>query len=147
MSWLHFSKLERLRRNRELRRDTAERARKEADANVFMIANAVGEALHSAADEARTFESYFGEPMPGHVALALKLETRLWERLRDAVKNANAHAMDEHQYDAWKEAIRAYLLLVINLLHAEEEMLTSCLVQHYVEIVHAIEADEARLTI
>ena len=147
MSWFHFSKLERLRRHRELRRDAAEHARSEADKNVFMIATTVDDALRSANDEARTFESYFGEPMPSHVANALRLEMRLWERLRDAVKNAHAHAMDEHQYDAWKDDVRAYLLLVINLLHAEEEMLTSCLVEHYAAIIHAIEADEARLTI
>ena len=46
-----------------------------------------------------------------------------------------------------EENVRAILLSLINLLHAEEEMLTSCVVRHYVTIIQGIQADAARVTL
>ncbi|MGK2858159.1 MAG: hypothetical protein ACSLFQ_13230 [Thermoanaerobaculia bacterium] len=146
MSWFHFNKQERLRRNREIRRETAEDARKEAAENPWMIGRQVTDVLKRACDEERTFEEYLGEPMPQHLHAALQLEIALWRRILLALEKADTKNMDEHKYTALHDNIRALLLCLINLLHAEEEMLTSCLVRHYTQIIQTIQAEAARVT-
>lgn len=147
MSWFHFTKLERLKRNREIRREHADAARKEAADNVFTIQRTIKDALKLAHDEEKTFPDYFGEQMPDHVASALRLEIALWQHLEEAIETADVKKMSEADYDQWKERIRSFLLHIVNLLHAEEEMVTSCLVRHYINIIHAIQAEVARVTI
>lgn len=147
MSWFHFNKQERLRRNREIRRDYAEDARKEAADNPFIINRTVEEALKLAGDEERTFEDYLGEPMPPHVESALRLEIVLWRRIQAALEHADTKNMDDAKYKVFTENVRTILLCLINLLHAEEEMLTSCLVRHYTGIIKAVQAESARVTL
>jgi len=147
MSWFHFSKQERVQRNREARRELAEHARKEAADNPWMIGRTVTDALKLAGDEERTFEDYFGEPMPSHVQAALRLEIVLWRRIQAALERADTKNMDEKKYAQLRDGIRAILLCLINLLHAEEEMLQSCLVRHYMQIIQSVQADSARVTL
>src|SRR4051812_25823689 len=95
MSWFHFSKQERVQRNRQIRRETAEEARKEAADNPWMIGRQIADSLKIAGDEERTFEEYFGEPLPPHVQSALRLEIVLWRRIQVALEKADMKNMDE----------------------------------------------------
>jgi hypothetical protein len=147
MSWFHFTKQERLKRHRQIRREHAETCRKEASENAFLIQRTVDDALKLAIEEERTFIDYFGEPMPPQVESALRLEIVLWRRLQEGVQRAHGIRMDEKAYDAFTESVRALLMTLINLLHAEEEMVTSCLVRHYVAIIKVIQAESARVTL
>lgn len=147
MAWFHFTKQDRLKRNREIRCEYAEACRKEATENVFMIGRTVNEAFKLASEEERLFSDYFGEAMPQHLQMALHLEILLWRRIQAALERANASKMDEKTYKTLEENVRAILLALVNLLHAEEEMLTSCLVRHYVTIIQSIQADAARVTL
>lgn len=147
MTWFHFTKQQRIKRNREVRREYAEQCRKEATENVFTIGRTVTDAFKLASDEDRLFADYFGEPMPQHVQMALHLEIVLWRRIQTALERANAAKMDDAGYKTLEENIRSILLALINLLHAEEEMLTTCLVRHYVTIIQAVQADAARVTL
>lgn len=147
MSLFHFSKQERVARNRQIRRENAEDSRKEAADNPFMIGRNVTDALKLACEEERTFEDYLGEPMPPHVQAALRLEIVLWRRLQASLERADTKNMDEQKYNVFRDGIRTILLALINLLHAEEEMLKSCLVRHYAEIIRSVQADAARVTL
>src|SRR4051812_13713822 len=98
MSWFHFSKQERVQRNREARRELAEHARKEAADNPWMVGRTVTDALKLAGDEERTLEDYFGEPMPSHMQAALRLELVLWRRIQAALERADTKNMDEKKY-------------------------------------------------
>ena len=147
MTWFHYTKQERIKHNREVRREYAEQCRKEAADNVFMIGRTVNEAFKLASEEERLFADYFGEPMPQHLQMALHLEIVLWRRIQAALERANAAKMDDATYHSLAENTRAVLLALINLLHAEEEMLTSCLVRHYITIIQNIQAEAARATL
>jgi len=147
MAWFHFTKQDRVKRNREVRREYAEHSRKEASENVFTIGRTIAEAFKLASDEENLFADYFGEPMPQHLQMALHLEIVLWRRIQAALERANAAKMDDTTYKHLEENIRVILLSLVNLLHAEEEMLTSCLVRHYVTIIQAIQADTARVSL
>jgi len=147
MGWFHYTKQERLRRNRELRREQAEHARKEAQDNVFTISPIVKEALRDAGEEERLFQDYFGEAMPNHVQMAVRLEIILWRRIQASLERIEPAHMDEQQFAAFVENVRSILMHLIDLLHAEEEMLTSCLVRHYLTIIQAVQADAARVTL
>jgi hypothetical protein len=147
MSWFHFSKQDRLRRNREIRRETAEHARKEANDNPWIIGRDVADMLKHAAEEEHTFEDYLGEPMPPHVAAALRLEIVLWRRIQVALEKTDTKNMSDTAYANLRDGTRALLLCLVNLLHAEEEMLASCLVKHYDAITRAVQAESARVTL
>lgn len=147
MSWFHFNKQDRIRRNREIRREYAEDAYKEAKDNPFIIARTVADAMKIATDEEHTFQAYLGEPMPNHVQMALHLEVILWRRIQAGLERVDTKNMDEKSYAVFRDKVRALLLSLINLLHAEEEMMTSCLVRHYITIVQAVQAESARVTL
>jgi len=147
MTWFHFSKQERLQRNRQIRREQAENSRKEAADNPWIIGRTVAEALKLACEEERTFDDYFGEPIPPHVQAGLRLEIVLWRRIQTALERTDTKNMDEKKYAVFRDGIRTLLLALINLLHAEEEMLKSCLVRHYTQIIQAVQADAARVTL
>lgn len=147
MSWFHFTKQERLQRNREIRGEAAERARAEARDNPWIIQRAVADNLKLAIEEERLFADYFGEPMPDHLAKAIHFEILLWRRLQAGIEAADAHTMDDAAYARFRDAVCTLLLQLMNLLHAETEMVTSCLVRHYLELLRAIQAETARVTL
>ena len=148
MSWFHFTKQERLRRNRTIRRELAEQARKHAGDNPYEIRRQVDEALGLAVDEERTFIDYFGEQMPTQVEMSLRLEMILWRRLQAGLeREMKQERINDAQYQQFMQGVRALLMTLINLLHAEEEMVTSCLVQHYIKIAKDLQAESARVTL
>src|SRR5690349_14293929 len=110
MTWFHFTKTDRIKRNREVRRELAEACRKEATENVFIIGRTVNQAFKLAGEEERLFADYFGEPMPQHLQMALHLEILLWRRIQAALERTNAAKMDDSAYKTLEENIRAVLL-------------------------------------
>ena len=145
MSWFHFTKQERLQRNRQIRREYAETAKKHANDNIFLIPHEIEPALKIALDEERTFEEYFREQLPAHLKLALDAEIALWKRLHEHVDAARAAKLSEADYDRLKDSFRTYLVVLIDLLHMEEEMVTSCLQKHYVDLTRALQARAAEV--
>jgi hypothetical protein len=145
MSWFHFTKQERLQRNRQIRREYAENAKKHTGDNIFLIPHEIEPALKIALDEERTFEEYFREPLPVHLKLALDAEVALWKRLQEQVDHARAATLSEADYDRLKDSFRSYLVVLIDLLHLEEEMIMSCLQRHYVEQTRALQARAAEV--
>jgi hypothetical protein len=135
MSWFHFTKQERLQRNRQIRREHAETAKKHAGDNIYLIPHEIEPALKIALDEERTFEEYFGEQLPAHMKEALNAEIALWQRLAKAIDASRGRNIGEPEYQQLAAAIREFLIPLIDLLHAEEEMITSCLQVHYTRIV------------
>jgi hemerythrin superfamily protein len=143
MSWFHFTKQERLRRNREQRRELAETAKKHAAENIFLIPHDIAPALTAAMDEERTFEEYFREKMPAHLRQALDLEISFWQHLNKKIDDVRADHLTDSDYDKIKDAVRSFLVVLIDVLHAEEEMLTSCLQQHYLDLLQTLQARAA----
>ena len=89
MSWFHFTKQERMQRNRQARREHAEKAKKLAGENLFLITHEIEPALKAALDDERTFEEYFREQMPTHMKAALNLEISFWQYLKEKVDDAH----------------------------------------------------------
>jgi hemerythrin superfamily protein len=147
MSWFHYTKQERLKRDRELRRELAETAKKHTADNIFLIPHDIAPALTAALDEERTFEESFREKMPSHLRKALDLEISFWQHLNEKIDNVRAEHLTDSDYDKLKDAVRSFLVVLIDLLHAEEEMLTSCLQQHYLDLLHQLQARAADVSL
>jgi|GEM_PF-1224408 len=139
MSWFHYTKGERFKRNRELRREHAETAKKHTGDNIYLIPHEIEPALKGALDEERTFEEYFGEQLPAHMKEALSIEIALWQRLAKAIDATQGSNISEPEYQKLAAAIREFLIPLIDLLHAQEEMITSCLQVHYVRIIRELQ--------
>jgi len=133
MSWFHYTKHERLQRRRLARLDIAERAINEVSTNWYMVRGIVEPCIGAAVEDAHVFEEYFDEPMPAHLRHALQVEVELWQRLILAITNAKD--LTEEEYDTYESRVRAFLAAMIDLLQAEQEMITSCLVRYYEHIV------------
>lgn len=139
MSWFHYTKLERLQRNRSMRRECAEQAYKDAGENIFTLPDLIKDAHRNARDEERMFEAWFHEPMPKHMREALDLEVSFWQQLDSMITKAKNERLTETDYETVKDHVRDFTMVLIDLLHAEEEMVTSCLQQHYLELLHDLE--------
>ena len=133
MTWFHYTKHERLKRRRQARMEAAERAIKETSTNWYTVPGIIEPCIGDAVEEAHVFEEYFGEPMPSHVRYALKVEVELWQRLILAIKNKKD--ITEEEYIKYGARLRAFLNAMIDLLQAEQEMITSCLVRYYEDII------------
>jgi len=145
MSWFHYTKLERLKRNREIRCACAEQVRKTASENIFLLPDLVKDAVRSATDEDRMFEASFGEPLPQQLATALRAELTMWEHINQAVLHAHKQQLSESDYDHLRDRIIEYSMILVDVLHAEEEMVTSCLVRHYLTVIDALADKAARV--
>ena len=132
MSWFHYTKHERLQRRRQTRMEAAEQAIRETSTNWYMVPGIVEPCIGAAVEEAHVFEEYFGEPMPPHLRHALQVEVELWQRLILAIKNTKN--ITEEEYIKYGDRVRAFLTAMIDLLQAEQEMITSCLVRYYEHI-------------
>lgn len=135
MSWFHHTKQEWLQRSHAARREHAEEAKKHTSDNIFMIPHEIAPALNIANDEEQTFEEYFGEKMPSHVLKALDMEISLWQHLDERIADINPGHLGDAEYERHAKAIRMFLVIIVDLLHAEDEMLGSCLQQHYLDIL------------
>lgn len=109
-------------------------AQRAAADNVYMVEHVVKRVLPLARDEAREFSDAFGEPMPYHLRRSLEAEIDMWERLGIGLETLAHTQITEHALDAYTGRVRSYLTCQADLLRMEQEMVTSCLVQHYDEV-------------
>jgi hypothetical protein len=116
---------------RAARAECAAEAARLAAHNVYTIEPMLERAVTHARAEERTFELRLHESMPPHVVRALEQEIELWERLQHSLKDFWQAEPSSADLDAYTANVLQYLSYQRDFLYAEEEMLTSCLVQHY----------------
>ena len=133
MSWFHYTKHERLQRRRQVRLEAAEQAIRETSTNWYLVPGIVEPCIGAAVEEAHVFEEYFGEPMPAHLRHGLQVEVELWQRLILTIKKTKN--ITEEEYITYGDRVRAFLTAMVDLLQAEQEMITSCLVRYYEHII------------
>jgi hypothetical protein len=143
MSWFHFTKQERLKAEIAARRDTAEHVRKSIRRKDFyaLSPRLFEEVIHDATELPYTFEEYFQEAAPQQLRKAADLEVQLWTHLRDA---HNSKQFGDREYEHLLTRTGLIVTALIDLLHAEEEMTSSPLVAHYLQVIDAVRKYAAR---
>lgn len=136
MTWLHFTNTERFQRDCEIRRELAEAARRALERDTSAVVT-VRDGFELAAASAREFERLFNEPLPQQLDLARKLELTLWRRVQVALEKPPNNAL--------RARLSKLLLILTNVLHAQEEMMTNCLTTHYVRTIQALHAEAASI--
>lgn len=134
MAWFHFTKQERLAASIAARRETAEVVRQHLRRREFYALNprTIDEALADASLLPETFEEYFAEAAPQHFRKATDLEVHLWSTLRDGRNTKN---FDDDSYEQLQTKMTFVITALIDLLTMEEEMTTSPLVAHYLQLI------------
>jgi hypothetical protein len=102
--------------------------------NVYLVEHLVTRILPLVRDEAREFTATFGEPLPQHMRLSLEAEISMWEQLQTGLKTLARTEIAEGMLDAYTRRVCSYLGCQEDLLRMEQEMVTSCLVQHYDDV-------------
>lgn len=137
MAYFTTNKLLELAARRSVRTEYVRAGQRALD-NIYAIEHIVRPALPLAREEQRDFRDTFGEPMPHHLRYALEAEITLWERLHQGLTTLRERTATDQLIDDYTRRVRSYLACQRDLLTMEEEMLTSCLVQHYEEQRDAI---------
>jgi hypothetical protein len=143
MAYFTREKLTQLAEARSARSASVREAQHAATDNVYLVEHVVKRALPLTRDEERAFADAFGEPMPYHLRRSLEAEIDMWERLEVGLSTLAHTHVTEHGLDAYTTRVRSYLACHADLLRMEEEMVTSCLVQHYDHQREAILASAA----
>jgi hypothetical protein len=132
--WFHFTKQERLKASIALRREQAEVVRRHLRRREFYALNPrlLDEALSDATELSETFEEYFHEAAPLHFRKATDLEVHLWSTLRDG---RNTKDYSDDAYEQLQLRMTFVVTALIDLLTAEEEMTSSPLVAHYLQVI------------
>lgn len=139
MSWFHHTKLERFRSERHERLALAQRIQSSTYREEFLTQQrTIDEAISAASTDRRSFEAAFGERLPSHMERLLNLESSIWLHLRALLRERYT----EEQYRTLTAALHPYLNTLIDVLHALEESVTSCLSAHYNEVCNHLTAQE-----
>jgi len=135
--WFHLTKQERLKANIAARREQAEVVRRHLRRREFYALNPrlLDEALSDATELPETFEEYFHEAAPQQFRKATDLEVRLWSNLRDG---RNTKDYSEAAYEQLQLRMTFVVTALIDLLTAEEEMTSSPLVAHYLQVIDSL---------
>jgi len=142
--WFHTNKVARITQRRHDRLVFAEELTNSIARLEFYATNRrrLDDVVQSAKHEDELYEEYLGEPMPEHMRRAITLELSFWLTLHELLARP---AVTEDAYPALCRKLRPYLGLLVDLLHAEEEMMTSPLTRHYHDLTAAITADAVRV--
>jgi hypothetical protein len=139
MSWFHKSKQERLVAAIRLRREQAEIVRKHIRRREFYVLSprVLDDAINEAKELPDVFEEEFQEAAPQHLRRAAELETQFWTALREA-RDTNDYTDDA--YEKLNVRLSFIVAALIDLLTAEEEMITSPLVAHFLQLLDKLRA-------
>ena len=139
MPWFHHTKLDHLAQGRRERRAFAQAVHNLIVREEFYSTNihTIEETIRAAKREDDLYAEYVGERMPDHMVQALTVELGIWMTLHDLLFNA---PVPEEQYPALCRKLRPYVAVLIDLLFAEEEMMTSPLTEHYRYLVDELHA-------
>lgn len=142
------AKLGRLAAHRQRREALAEKARSRAQPDsLFSIANIITSALTDAAQERRAFREDFGTDFPVHLEYALQTETDAWDRLEGGIILFQEADATPAEIATYASNVRRYLTYQRDLLATEQEMVYSCLSQHYVDRVDDLRAYLAEVSL
>jgi hypothetical protein len=131
MAYFITEKLSQLAEARGDRATIVARAQRLAADNVYLLERIVKDTLPLVRDEAQEFADRFDEPLPGHVQRALDAEISMWERLEEGLTNLREETPTSEELDNYARRVRSYLCWHHDLILLEQDMVTSCLVQHY----------------
>jgi hypothetical protein len=118
-------------------------AQRAAADNVYLVQHVIKRALPLAREEARSFADTFSEPLPYHLRRSLDAEIDMWERLTVGLETLAHTQVTEHALDEYTRRVRSYLACQEDFLRLQQEMVRSCLVQHYDELRERILATAA----
>jgi hypothetical protein len=133
MAYFIKEKLARLAADRGDRAAIVARAQRLAADNVYLLERIVNDTLPLVREEAREFADLFDESLPAHVQRALTAEISMWERLEEGLTNLKEARPTSRELDNYATRVRSYLSWHHDLILLEQDMITSCLVEHYDE--------------
>jgi hypothetical protein len=139
MAWFHPTKLDHITQGRRARRVFAQDVRNLIVREEFYTTNirTIEETIRAAKREDELYAEYLGERMPEHMVKALTVEIGIWMTLHDLLFKP---PVSEEAYPALCRKLRPYIAVLIDLLLAEEEMMTSPLTQHYLYLIDELHA-------
>lgn len=120
------------------RAEYVRQAQRATSENIYTLEQIITTALPQACQQLEEFEDYVGEPMPAHLHDAITTEIRCWKRLEDSLRDYRASDPNEHDAIIYAKHVRQFLSIQHDLVELTEELLNSCLVEHYTKTLAAL---------
>ena len=120
-------------------------AQRATSENIYTLERIINTALPLAHRQLAEFEDYLGEPMPRHLHEAITTEIMFWERLQESLLDYHEAEPNGHDEVIYARSVRQFLVLHHDLLQLTQELVNSCLVEHYTKTMDALRAAAARV--
>lgn len=121
-----------------VRAEYVEHAQRATSENIYSLERIISTALPLAYRQIAEFEDYLGEPMPSHLHDALLTEIGFWERLRESLADYREAEPNSHDEALYAKNVRQFLALHRDVVMLAEEIVTSCLSEHYTKTLDAL---------
>jgi hypothetical protein len=121
-----------------VRADYALQAQRATSENIYTLERIIERALPLAEEQLATFPDYFGEPAPAHLHAAVSTEIELWRDLQESLQVYAASEPNESDAARYAANVRQFLSAQLDLLQMTEELVHSCLVDHYLAMTRAL---------
>lgn len=141
------AKLAQFRTRRTVRRQTTEEARRRVSSGSLGIEQLLAANRRSATDDPAAFADYFCEDLPSHLHQVLSLELLMLDTLEEGIAVFHVSDPTDRDYRDYCGSVRQYLVHYIDLLRAQEEMPTSCLVDHYTALAQRLYAASKQVSL
>lgn len=140
MTYFVPEKLARIAATISVRAEYVEHAQRATSENIYSLERIINTALPLAYRQIAEFEDYLGEPMPPHLHDALSTEIGFWERLQESFADYREAEPNSHDEALYTKNVRQFLALHHDVVTLAEEIVTSCLVDHYTKALEALRA-------
>lgn len=131
MAYFTNRKLARLSATVAVRADYIEQAQRATNENIYTLERIIHQALPLAYRQVEEFEDYTGEAMPCHLHEAITTEIQFWEYLQASLADYKEAEPNDHDAVTYAKNVRQFLRVQLDLVHLTEELINSCLVDHY----------------
>lgn len=120
---------------RAARREQTHRLYVLAGENVYTLDRLLRNTRDIAVYERNAFADYFGEQLPGHARDALDVEIQGWERLEESLDQFREAEPNSKDLSEYSRNVQRFLAIQMDILRLEEELVQSCLVAHYDQLI------------
>lgn len=138
MTYFITQKLAYITANVTVRAEYTRQAQRATSENIYTLERVINTALPQACQQLEEFEDYVGEPMPPHLHAAMTTEISFWRRLAASLQDYRESEPNEHDAVTYAKNVRQFLSIHHDLLQLTQEIINSCLVEHYTKTIDAL---------
>lgn len=123
-----------------VRAEYLEQAQAATSENIYSLERIIKSALPLAEAQLHSFANHVGEPLPPHLRAAFVMEIEFWRTLEASLAMYRESDPTEADARVYTRNVQQFLGIHLDLVRMTEELVHSCLVDHYLTMTRALRA-------